>query len=303
MTTLLEKHLPALDKPQSPQQAAFATTEGICCFPQAARQPLQQLTQLFVQKLGHNLSGLYLHGSLAFGCWNPLRSDMDLLAVIHEALTVDQKKSILDSVEALWHTLPGAGVEFSIILADDAAAPFWPLPYQLHYSKGWRSIYQKDPFQLCNYNFKTDRDLSAHLTVVRQHGVTLAGMAPQQVIGQVPVPHLLQSLWWEIGTAQADILLAPTTVILNLCRGVAFAKDGLLLSKEQGAHWGVLQYPAWKWLICRALEDYKGRYRYQLEAPQAKAFAHQLLTDYIALSQELGTPHFGFPMGDKSSIV
>ena len=34
--------------------------------------------------LGENLVGIYLHGSLAMGCFNPQKSDIDLIIVVNE---------------------------------------------------------------------------------------------------------------------------------------------------------------------------------------------------------------------------
>ena len=42
---------------------------------------LDQAVDLFKEELGSHLVGVYLHGSLAMGCFNPEASDVDLLVV------------------------------------------------------------------------------------------------------------------------------------------------------------------------------------------------------------------------------
>jgi len=46
--------------------------------------------------LGSNLAGLYLHGSLAMGCFNPACSDVDLLAVTRRGMTVETKRRVAE---------------------------------------------------------------------------------------------------------------------------------------------------------------------------------------------------------------
>ncbi|MBP5186668.1 MAG: nucleotidyltransferase domain-containing protein, partial [Clostridiales bacterium] len=37
--------------------------------------------------LKDNLTGIYLHGSAVMGCFNPEKSDIDLIVVVNEPLT------------------------------------------------------------------------------------------------------------------------------------------------------------------------------------------------------------------------
>lgn len=45
---------------------------------------LNRVVELFKEELGGNLVGIYLHGSLAMGCFNPDTSDVDLLLVVRD---------------------------------------------------------------------------------------------------------------------------------------------------------------------------------------------------------------------------
>ncbi len=49
---------------------------------------IECLTETFKIQIAENLIGIYLHGSLAFGCFNPLRSDIDLLVVTQREMTI-----------------------------------------------------------------------------------------------------------------------------------------------------------------------------------------------------------------------
>lgn len=55
---------------------------------------LDQAVDLFKEELGDNLVGIYLHGSLAMGCFNPDTSDIDLLLVVADKLTRDHMRRL-----------------------------------------------------------------------------------------------------------------------------------------------------------------------------------------------------------------
>ena len=64
--------------------------------PAAVRDQVARLVSGFRAIAGDNLLGVYLHGSLALG-FNPLRSDLDILAVTHAALGADAGRRWLRS--------------------------------------------------------------------------------------------------------------------------------------------------------------------------------------------------------------
>lgn len=52
------------------------------------------------------LTGVYLHGSIAMGCFNPMKSDMDILVIVEDAITDFQKKTFINSLISLNDYLP-----------------------------------------------------------------------------------------------------------------------------------------------------------------------------------------------------
>ena len=47
----------------------------------------------------------------------------------------------------------------------------------------------------------------------------------------------------------------PVYLILNLCRVCAYSKEGAILSKQQGAHWGLKNLPSRYASLIRSAED------------------------------------------------
>ena len=65
--------------------------------PQIARL-LHEIRRTHTEILGENLVGLYLHGSIAFGCFNPQKSDVDYIAAVREPLAPDTRLRLLEAV-------------------------------------------------------------------------------------------------------------------------------------------------------------------------------------------------------------
>src|SRR5438128_2201557 len=64
-------------------------------WPETASGQLADLTEGLRRVLGDGLVGVYLHGSLAMGCFNPARSDLDLLVVIEASMEADTKSAVM----------------------------------------------------------------------------------------------------------------------------------------------------------------------------------------------------------------
>ena len=80
---------------------------------------LTYITGKFVEQsrdiLGDNLSGIYLHGSAAMGCFNEEKSDIDLLVVINRDMSDDDKLKFMNMVVELNDFAPTKGIELSIV--------------------------------------------------------------------------------------------------------------------------------------------------------------------------------------------
>ena len=57
---------------------------------------LEKIRLTFEECLGEELVGLYVHGSLAFGCFRHDVSDVDLLAVVKDTPTLEKKIALIE---------------------------------------------------------------------------------------------------------------------------------------------------------------------------------------------------------------
>jgi hypothetical protein len=80
-----------------------------------------------------------------------------------------------------------------------------------------------------------DEDLTLHYAVARASGITVWGAPAEQIIPPQPraliIRALLSELRWAAGNAE------PCYAVLNAARALAFAHDGVMLSKLAGWRW------------------------------------------------------------------
>ena len=84
--------------------------------------------------LGGLLTGIYLHGSYVMGCFNPLRSDIDIIVVVSSSIPDDIGKAYMDMVADLNSRGPFKGIEMSIVRKDVCNPFIYPTPFELHFS-------------------------------------------------------------------------------------------------------------------------------------------------------------------------
>ena len=209
--------------------------------------------------LGDNLVGVYLHGSAVMGCFNPAKSDLDLLVVTEHGMSDAVKREFMDMVVLLNEEAPAKGIEMSIVRREVCKPFVYPTPFELHFSKMHLGWYRDDTADYIRKMNGTDRDLVAHITVIRGRGVCLYGAPIVDVFGEVPKRDYIDSLWCDIEEAENDIAADTMYLTLNLTRVLAYVKDGSVLSKREGGEWGLENLPEeYHGLLREALSEYRG---------------------------------------------
>ena len=204
---------------------------------------LQQFTECAKEVLGTNLVGVYLHGSMAMGCFNPKKSDLDLILVVENSLTDDIKIDFMEKLIPFDEKAPEKGMELSIVKREFCKPFLYPTPYELHYSRAHLALWKENPQEYVRRLQGTDKDLAAHFTIINRYGKVLYGEEIPAVFGQVPKDDYMDSIWYDVENAAEDILTDPVYITLNLCRVLAYLKEDLVLSKKAGGEWGVSTLP------------------------------------------------------------
>ncbi|WP_127529443.1 aminoglycoside adenylyltransferase domain-containing protein [Paenibacillus kobensis] len=239
---------------------------------------LHQLSARFSEILKENVVGVYLHGSLAMGGFNPDRSDMDLLVVIQHKLTKEVQQQLAKMLLAAHDELPGGGgFELSVILESVVTDFIYPTPFEFHYSGYHREKYRTDEDYICG-GF-TDPDLAAHLTVIYHRGRTIIGKPIHSLFQPIKRDYYIQSIMNDIEEAPKSIVDSPVYYTLNLCRVLMYMREGAVSSKEEGGEWGIATIPQYAVVIAGCLNQYRGEENVDNNVPSSEyiRFAEYML--------------------------
>ncbi|KEQ26384.1 aminoglycoside adenylyltransferase domain-containing protein [Paenibacillus tyrfis] len=204
---------------------------------------LDTIANLFKEELNDNLAGIYLHGSLAMGCFKPDKSDIDLLVVAKRSVTAETSRRIANKLLAIDDGLPNeGGIELSVILESILGEFVYPTPFEFHYSPLHRDKYRTDENYICGD--QEDPDLAAHLTVTYHRGIALYGKPLPEMMQPIDKRLYVKSILHDVEDAPQGVLEAPEYYVLNLCRVLYYLKEGVVSSKREGGEWGLEALPS-----------------------------------------------------------
>jgi predicted nucleotidyltransferase len=205
------------------------------------------------QVLGENFVGLYLAGSLAAGDFDPGSSDLDFLAVTERPVA----DPVLPQLHAMHQEIAATGLYWASHLEgsyiDRAALRRYDPANCRHPSVGvdWA-------FAVGEH----DQTWVLWRWILRQKGVTVWGPPPHTLIDPVSRRALREAV--------AAVLLGPWTrhlqnpdwlrarnyqafAVLTMCRARHTLQTGRVVTKPEAAAWAKAAFPAWAYLIDRAL--------------------------------------------------
>lgn len=196
---------------------------------------LSNLVSRYESILSTNFIGLYVHGSYAMGCFNPEKSDLDYIIVCETEPDAEVKKRIMDATIAFERVSPAKGLEMHLMLRRDCEEYVHPPFFCLHYSAAHTLSYLTDPDAcICRMRGR-DMDLGAHLTVLTNRGLRVCGPEIREILGPVPKEAYVESVMSDMDWSEGDCMYH----VLNRCRTLALMRDGLILSKKEGALWAL----------------------------------------------------------------
>lgn len=230
--------------------------------PPVVRPILQTHVQVLRAALGDELVGVYVHGSIALGGFNPEQSDLDYLAVVAGPITATARAALASNFLAVFDT-PGAagGVEMSIVQARYAGPDFrYPTPYEFHMGTRDQVRLHGKPHS----REYLDPDLAAHFTITQRHGLCVYGAPVDAVFATVPRAAYLASIALDAADSNHNIQTqtapgpcrVPKYAVLNFCRVLAVIEEDRITSKRDGGAWGLAHLPPrFHPLITAALDE------------------------------------------------
>lgn len=229
----------------------------------APREVARRLAQTLAA-LPAPLVGVYLHGSAVLGGWTASRSDVDVIVVVADGSGAAAEAALRAALLQAATECPGAGLECSVVTRGAAATPVEPWPFVLHVAStggGARCMEGS--------SIPGDPDLLMHYLVAREHGWAEAGPPAAEVFGAPPRATVLRYLHGELAWG-LEHGTEPYAVLTAL-RAVAYARDGLVLSKVDAGR-RALEAPGAPWpadLVRRCLLAQQGGAEPALPSPEA----------------------------------
>jgi predicted nucleotidyltransferase len=208
-------------------------------WPEPAGSTLEALEAELRDLLGANLIGIYVYGSLAFGCYNPARSDVDLLVLTRRRISAETHRPL----SALLRGFPRLEISF---LSRPSLVPWrYPTPLDYHFS-GTAEVRDR-----------VTTFVAGEIAPARARGVALLGPPPEEALPEVPDADYLDNIVRDLHWAR-ERLDEAAYAVLNCCRALAYARTRAVMSKAEGAEWALGELPAhFQPLALAALDDYR----------------------------------------------
>ncbi|WP_312884383.1 aminoglycoside adenylyltransferase domain-containing protein [Paenibacillus xylanilyticus] len=241
---------------------------------------LQPVIHVLKEELSDSLVGIYLHGSMAMGCFHPNESDIDILVVCRDKQSAETYRSIaikLMHIEEAQNITKG--FEISIVLESTIANLAYPTPFEFHYSAYHREKYRTDEQYLCGgYE---DPDLVAHMAVIYDRGVVLYGKPIMDLFHPVPREYMIASITSDVGAALEEIADNPVYYVLNLSRVLLYVRDSVIYSKREAGERALTEFPSkYQGVISQCLAKYNGELEeLDLSEPLLLEYAEYMLSE------------------------
>jgi len=224
------------------------------------RQYLIRIAATLGDVLGDQLTGLYVHGSLATGAYHRDRSDLNLIGVVSRKLSAAQRAAVARTLVALSDARPVLGdIEVGVVQERYARAFEHPAPYEVHYSSALH-----EPIRHSRVDFERDEvsvDLAVQMVETRDRGVTLVGPPPGSLFGAVPWHAYINALEADFNRVRPLLMEKPVYAILNASRILhgTTGKTMSVLNKDEAAVWALQTAPRmYHSVINDALQIYRG---------------------------------------------
>jgi Nucleotidyltransferase domain. len=256
--------------------------------PQETKNQIASLKDGLIKRLGSNLAGLYVHGSLALNSFNPANSDIDVIVLVQEKLDLDTRFALVE--ELLQLSLSPSPIEISFITRSAIEPWQHPAPFELHCSEFWRERYE-ERIAAGDRSFwsetPTDGDLACHLTLVRRSGIHIFGLSIEEAIPEVPEEDFLSSILSDVTYSVNALHTNAVYGILTLCRVLSYLVTGEIMSKREAGLWGITRIPEnLRYIVNSAVEVYEGSRQEMVSISDSDLTAYgQLMSDAIASYQ------------------
>jgi hypothetical protein len=199
--------------------------------------------------LGKKLVGLYLHGSLVIGDFDPAISDIDLVS----ALASDLDDTEYEALQKMHVDFAHQNEEWD----DRIEVCYISLAALQTVKTGTSLVANISPGEVFHQR-ETSIEWLTSWYAVRETSITLFGPPPKTIIEPVSKDEFTEAIRthtkeWDEWIHDMHNRKSQAYVILTMCRALYTLKYGEQVSKKQAALWAEQEFPEWAWLIQNAL--------------------------------------------------
>jgi hypothetical protein len=177
----------------------------------------------------------------------PTRSDVDILVVTSGQVSPDAKAALAGTPSAL--PCPAVGLELSVVTTESARTPSDAPAFELHLNTPRNRVVDGE-------GGPGDADLVAHFAMAQARGVAIEGPPPTDLICSTDRSRLLRALAHDLAWSMDRGI--GVYAVLNACRALRFAQEGVLCSKLARGDWAIEQGVADTDLVASALRRQRG---------------------------------------------
>jgi len=215
---------------------------------------LAELVERATTILGANFVGAYLTGSFALGAGD-VHSDCDFVVVTDERVSGDQERQLRELHDEIptrpghWpHDLEGSYAPRADLATLTKLGERW-----LYVDRGHRAM-----------QWSTHCNVEDARWTLREHGITLAGPDPRELVAEVPadalrrrMPALIDGFLPDLFTwTSFELAWSQRYAVQTLCRMLYTLERGEVASKQTSLEWAKSALPTdWRDLFQQVLDD------------------------------------------------
>jgi len=213
--------------------------ESLVC-DRSTKSGLSEYAQRLAEALGENLLGVYVHGSLARGCFHESVSDVDVIAVLDGACD----RVALSAVGSI-HRGIAVPIDATFVTQAQLQSDAFPAPVEF--------VIKPDSDGTIAHLPEGSRDFPLDREDMYEAGVAVFGPPPRALAGRVPWGVLAGCL----NHLLPEIIPRFRNPVLMLCRAAYAYARRQLCSKRDAGQWALEQFgERWRPMIEQALAEY-----------------------------------------------
>jgi predicted nucleotidyltransferase len=226
-------------------------------------QVLELLAEGLKELLGGQIVGLYLTGSLTYGDFDKVSSDIDFLAVLDKPLTDQQLKAVKQLHQQIGKAVPfwAKRLEGSYITAEMIKSKDRPEEQRPYVNGGKVNLY------------KYGNEWTINLYALQETGVAILGKEPREMFPKVTIEDVRAASKQDLLSDWQPKLDDPNAfnhegydsnhlkayAVLTMCRVLHRAKNDGIASKRVTSKWVKETYKEWSSLVERAEQWQHGK--------------------------------------------